>query len=105
MNLYLGIPQDSGLDWGYFPYFPIYNYLMRWLNSCCSEAGPVRVLTIDKPLPQMTRLDGLVYLVGDPTASVISRVGASASPDLATGRTSGWRGQLISEVYVKARQP
>jgi hypothetical protein len=34
---------------------------------------------------------------------VIARVGAPASSDLATGRTSGWQGQLISEVYVNNR--
>jgi hypothetical protein len=30
-------------------------------------------------------------------------VGAPESSDLATGRTSSWRGQLISEVYVNSR--
>jgi hypothetical protein len=103
MVLYLGIPQNSGIDQKSFHYRQIWDLLSGWLNSCCGQVRPVIINMVNKPMPEMTRFDALVYLVGDPVASVIARVGAPQSSDLATGRTSGWQGQLISEVYVNNR--
>ena len=103
MVLYLGIPQNSLIDQKNFQYRQIWDFLSGWLNSCCGQVRPVIINMINRPVPDMTRFDALVYLVGDPQASVIARVGAPQSTDLATGRTSGWQGQLISEVYVNNR--
>ncbi|HEY2014675.1 MAG TPA: hypothetical protein VGH38_14290 [Bryobacteraceae bacterium] len=101
MTLYLGIARNSGIDWTDFPWFAIVNYLTDWLNSCCGDGGdPVRVLTVNQPQSRMTTSDGLVYLVGYPSDSVVSRVGAPASGDLHVGQTSALGGEMISEVYV-----
>jgi hypothetical protein len=105
MVLYLGIPQNSLIDQKNFQYRQIWDFLSGWLNSCCGQVRPVIINMINRPVPDMTRFDALVYLVGDPQASVIARVGAPQSTDLATGRTSGWQGKLISEVYVNNRAP
>jgi hypothetical protein len=103
MVLYLGFPKDSGIDKSRFFYRPIMEYLGNWLNSCCKAAGQVNVNVVNRAMPEMTRGDALIYLVGDPVFSVIARVGAPASQCLAMGRTSGWQGQLITEVYVNNR--
>jgi len=100
MALYLAIPGNSGINWTSFPWFAIVNYLKSWLSSCCDDHNPYPVYTVNKPQPQMTLYDGLVYLVGDPSDSVVSRVGAPASGDLHVGQTSYLNGQMISEVYV-----
>jgi hypothetical protein len=105
MVLYLGIPANSGIDKSRFNYHLIYDNLSGWLNSCCTQVRPVIINVINRPVSEMTRTDALVYLVGDPVYSVIARAHAPMLSDgFAVGRTSGWRGQLISEVYVNGRQ-
>jgi hypothetical protein len=104
MDLYLGIPSNSGIDWTRFSYQLVHDFLVTWLNSGCPGGGPVRVIKIVQPEPAMKREDALVYLIGDPTNSIAARVGAPGSTDLPAGHTAGWRGQLISEVYVNGRQ-
>ncbi|SRR5579871_1183084 len=98
MTLYLGIPEDSGIDWTSFHSYAIQQNLTTWLSSC--GVGPVSVKIVGKPQPQMTPADGLVYLVGYNSDSIVSRVGAPESSELRAGQTSGLRGEMISEVYV-----
>lgn len=98
MTLYLGIPSDSGIDWGGFHSYAIQKNLVTWLSSC--GVGPVSVKIVGQAQPQMTPSDGLVYLLGDPSDSVVSRVGAPESVELHIGQTSALRGEMISEVYV-----
>jgi len=102
MNLYLGIPGRSGINFAQFQYQAICNNLATWLNSGCPDGGPVRVIKITQPEPAMRRDDALVYLVPDPTDSVAARVVAPGSSELPSGHTAGWIGKLISEVYVNA---
>lgn len=103
MVLYLGIPENSGIDRNRFNYGLIWDKLSPWLNSCCQQVRPVIINLINRPLPQITRFDALVYLVGDPVYSVIARVGAPMLTDgLAVGRTSSWQSESISEVYTNA---
>ena len=102
MTLFLGIPPKSGIDWNHFPYFAIHNYLRSWLSSCCEKHAGTRIFTTNKRHP-MTAQDGLVYLVGDRTDSVIARVGAVESPNFDIGQTSikyGSDAGMISEVYL-----
>jgi hypothetical protein len=102
VTLYLGIPPKSGIDWNHFQYFAIDRYLRSWLGSCCQQHASTRVFTTDKRHP-MTAQDGLVYLVGDRTDSVIARLGAAESPNLDIGQTSikyGSDAGMISEVYL-----
>jgi hypothetical protein len=102
MTLFLGIPPKSGIDWNHFPYFAIDHYLRGWLGSCCGQHTGIRIVTTDKR-HVMTPQDGLVYLVGDRTDSVIARVGAAESPNFDIGQTSikyGSDAGMISEVYV-----
>ena len=114
MDLYLGIPSGSGIDYSSFGWYDIAGYLQKWLSSCCVSvhggAGyrPVHVRTIGKP-HTMTPWDGLVYLVGDWGDSIIDRVGAVGTADtgLRAGRTAafyhgGKTSEMISEVYVNA---
>lgn len=102
MTLFLGIPPKSGIDWNHFPYFAIDRYLRTWLNSCCSQHAGTRIVTTDKR-HTMTAQDGLVYLIGDRTDTVIGRLGAAESPNLDIGQTSikyGTDAGMISEVYL-----
>jgi hypothetical protein len=102
MTLFLGIPPKNGIDWNRFQYLEIHNYLQGWLRSCCDAHAGTQVFTTDKRR-SMTLQDGLVYLVGDRTDSVIARIGANESPNFDIGQTSikyGTDGGMVSEVYL-----
>ncbi len=101
MRLYLGIPPASGINWGSFPWFAIRNYLLTWLRSCCRAHSDTSVFTIGTH-HNMGAMDGLVYLVGDQSNSVVWRLGAPESGNLDAGETSSLNGEMISEVYVNA---
>jgi hypothetical protein len=102
MSLILGIPPKSGIDWTNFPYQMIHNYLQSWLRSCCARESGIRVITTNKR-SQLMPQDGLVYLVGDRSDSVIARLRAPESANLDSGQTSvkyGPDAGMVSEVYV-----
>ena len=105
MSLILAIPPKSGIDWSNFPYQAIHSYLQNWLRSCCAQQSGIRVLTTNKR-SQLMPQDGLVYLVGDRSDSVIARLQAPESSNLDAGQTSikyGPDAGMISEVYVKTQ--
>ncbi len=99
MRLYLGIPPASGIDWGSFAWFSIRNYLLTWLRSCCRAHSDTSVFTIGTH-HNMGATDGLVYIVGDQSNSVVWRLGAPESGNLDAGETSSLNGEMLSEVYV-----
>jgi hypothetical protein len=98
-TLYLGIPPASGIDWGAFPSFAIQRFLQTWLSSCCVAPTHVRVNFTNRR-PNATLLDGIVYLVGQRSDSIIARVKAPESSNLTAGQTSIKDGGMLSEVYV-----
>jgi len=98
ITLYLGIPAVSGIDWDRVRWSAIQDNLKQWLNSC-GASDLVRVVITDKR-HTMGAQDGLVYLVGDLTDSIIARVGAVGSGEFHIGSTSSLRGEMISEVYL-----
>ena len=107
MSLILAIPPKSGIDWSNFPYQAIHSYLQNWLRSCCAQQSGIRVLTTNKR-SQLMPQDGLVYLVGDRSDSVIARLQAPESSNLDAGQTSikyGPDAGMISEVYVNPSRP
>jgi hypothetical protein len=100
MALYLGIPSNSGIDWGSFEWFKIVKNLETWLRSSCQSHRSLPVFTIGGPRQNMGPLDGLVYLVGYRSDSVIDRVGAPASSNINAGQTTIFQNGMLSEVYV-----
>ena len=99
MTVFLGIPPNSGIDWTGFSWFPIRNDLEKWIRASCPENSTVRVITTNRVHP-MSLFDGLVYLVGHRSDSIIARAGAPESSNLTAGQTSLHRDGWISEVYV-----
>jgi hypothetical protein len=101
MTLYLGIPPASGIDWGYFAWYSVKAFLLSWLRSCCDDHSQTGVVTIGNHHGMGAR-DGLVYLLGDQSDSVIARLGANPSPNLDAGQTTARGRAMLSEVYVNA---
>ncbi len=107
MTLYLGIPEQSGIDYGWFPWYGIVHRLERWLGTCCGGSHPVRIITTNRR-HQMTPFDGLVYLVGYWENSLIAKMNLPQSESVRGGCTAvvpGKDGGMLSEVYVSAREP
>jgi hypothetical protein len=104
MTLYLGIPPNSGIDWSGFPSYRIQHLLQTWLSACCGVSKTVRVSFTNKR-PNATTQDGIVYLIGHRSDSIIARVKAPESSNLTAGQTSTKEGGMLSEVYVNPLSP
>jgi hypothetical protein len=103
VNLYLGIPRDSGINQNFMNgYQAVKSFLETWLNSGCPDGGRVNVIKITQTVP-MAMVDALVYLIGDMTYSVAARAGWNGQTESPVGHTAGWQGKLISDVCVNGR--
>lgn len=105
MNLYLGIPRDSGINQNFMTtqYQAVKSFLETWLNSGCPDGGHVNVIKITQAIPNIAKRDALVYLIGDMGYSVAARAGWKGQTESPVGHTAGWQGKLISDVCVNGR--